>query len=64
MLQNLVAELRRCEVSEAEIARILGHDETWFRDRIDGREEFTLSEMLALRTALGSEATLEYLAAT
>jgi len=56
--------MRRCEVSEAEIAQTLGHDETWFRDRIDGREEFTLSEMLALRKALGSEATLEYLTAT
>ena len=61
MYRNLNAEMIRHSITSGDIASTIHKTERSARDKLAGRSDFTLSEILAIRKKHFPHMTLEYL---
>lgn len=61
MFSNLKAEMARKSVSSKALSQCLGVSEKTVNNKLSGRTEFTLSEILKINSAIFPEYKLEYL---
>ena len=64
MYKNLNAEMTRHSISASDIAAVLHKTDRSVRDKLAGRSDFTLSEIMAIRRSFFPKLALEYLFAT
>ena len=62
MYNNLRAEMTRHNVSAQTVADLLGKTVKTVRDKLTGRSDFTLGEIVAIRADLFPDLSLDYLA--
>ena len=61
MYRNLEVELKRRNMTHADLGQSIGMDDAALSMRFNGKREWRLSEMRKVQTALGNQHTLEYL---
>ncbi len=64
MYKNLNAEMTRYSITAADIAAVLHKTDRSVRDKLAGRSDFTLSEVMTIRKSFFPKLALEYLFAT
>lgn len=64
MIHNLIAEMAINKITRKELSEATGIKQRTLSDKLSGRTEFTLAEMIAIRDACFPEKTLDYLFAT
>ena len=64
MYKNLKAEMARHSISASDIAAVLHKTDRSVRDKLAGRSDFTLSEIMEIRKSFFPNLALEYLFAT
>lgn len=61
MLHNLISELAVKKITRKKISEETGISQRALYDKINGKTEFTLDEMLVIRDTFFPELTLDYL---
>jgi DNA-binding XRE family transcriptional regulator len=61
MFNNLKIEMLRARMNQGELAKAIGISYNAFNNKMNGKTEFTRSEMLAIKKELGSRKPLEEL---
>ena len=61
VFQNLKAEMARNNVTVSDFARLLNKTERSVRDKINGKGDFTWSEITAIRSKFFPDLGIEYL---
>lgn len=64
MFNNLIAEIARNKLTQNDLAKVLGVTPKTISNKINGKSDFTLTEINAIKNLLPSGLTLEYLFAT
>ena len=64
MFRNLLAEMARNNFSGKDVSELIGMDYGSWRNKMRGRTEFTLGEMLNIRNKVFPDMTLDYLFAS
>lgn len=61
MLGNLIVEMKRSKVTQAEIAKCLSLSRMSVIQKINGKSDFTATEMFIIKNKFFPELSLEYL---
>ena len=64
MLANLSHELRRKNITQNVVARMIGVSDKTLTNKLNGTTEFTINEAVTIRNNLLPEFTMDYLFAT
>ena len=61
MFNNLLAEMARNRLTGKDVSRTVGMEYGTWRNKMNGRSEFTLHEMKKIRSKVFPDMTLDYL---
>lgn len=64
MIHNLIAEMAIKKITQKELSEVTGIKQRTLSDKLRGRTEFTLAEMIVIRDTCFPDLTLDYLFAT